>query len=383
MAPPEVGTRERKTAQFLKSIGHEVINVGSPVEIMTDTPLLSVDPVDDCETFHMNVAHMDLVLGGVAALKPDVIHCHMYECLETLLGSTIPGDLWHVDSTLLPELPRPKQLENVKLVYDAAEFERSRMLWQLNQEQFWRRDRRLKGYLKCHVDKVFAVSPGVAKRMVGGYDLRVQPEITPNSPFQLDGELEKGHLRRVLKLEDDKPIVAFCGFASTLRLWHQAALACRDLGYTFVMITAPRPGSPGWNEAMHIMRGCQGQMTPLAEYPHPGAHRPHLLDWLCDADVGFNGSEISYFENNLAALPNKFFEYAWAGLPIVSSPSEDIIDIVDTYKVGVIYDNTIADLRQKLECAMRMKEEVDFERFRRDWCFEVTAGAVLEKYYAV
>lgn len=69
-----------------------------------------------------------------------------------------------------------------------------------------------------------------------------------------------------------------------------------------------------------------------------------ILDYSSSADIG-----ISCFEGNLSeslrlSLPNKFFEYMMAGLPVVVSNGPEMVKIIEDYEVGyVLSSNNVTD----------------------------------------
>jgi len=62
-----------------------------------------------------------------------------------------------------------------------------------------------------------------------------------------------------------------------------------------------------------------------------------LLNYTAECDIGWSvikGRGIS----NQFAMPNKLFEYTLMGLPVISSPLENIKDIIIKYNLGIIVD---------------------------------------------
>jgi len=61
-----------------------------------------------------------------------------------------------------------------------------------------------------------------------------------------------------------------------------------------------------------------------------------LLDWTASADIGLTLFPIDYSLSIQKCLPNKFFEYLMAGLPIVSSQLDAISEMIHRYDVGKV-----------------------------------------------
>lgn len=65
-----------------------------------------------------------------------------------------------------------------------------------------------------------------------------------------------------------------------------------------------------------------------------------LLDWTASADLGLNIIPLDETLNKLTCLPNKFFEYLMAGLPVLASPLDAVASLVTSYNVGLVVSST-------------------------------------------
>lgn len=61
-----------------------------------------------------------------------------------------------------------------------------------------------------------------------------------------------------------------------------------------------------------------------------------LLEWTASADIGLIVYAPDYSPNVQMMLPNKLFEYMMAGLPVLSSSLEAIVEVIHTYQIGQI-----------------------------------------------
>jgi glycosyltransferase involved in cell wall biosynthesis len=59
-----------------------------------------------------------------------------------------------------------------------------------------------------------------------------------------------------------------------------------------------------------------------------------MLDWTASADIGLIIYPLDYSLNMRTLLPNKLFEYLMAGLPVLTTPLEAVVDVIRTYDVG-------------------------------------------------
>jgi glycosyltransferase involved in cell wall biosynthesis len=61
-----------------------------------------------------------------------------------------------------------------------------------------------------------------------------------------------------------------------------------------------------------------------------------LLDWTASADLGLNIIPLDETLNKRTCIPNKFFEYIMAGLPVLTSPLDAVEALVTSYNVGLV-----------------------------------------------
>ncbi|TMC14664.1 MAG: glycosyltransferase family 4 protein [Chloroflexi bacterium] len=85
-------------------------------------------------------------------------------------------------------------------------------------------------------------------------------------------------------------------------------------------------------EALMASEGVTDRVRILPPVPYA-----ELLDWTASADVGLNVASSGYSLNVRYFLPNKLFEYLMAGLPVLTSPLEAMVDVVQTYDVGQVF----------------------------------------------
>lgn len=59
-----------------------------------------------------------------------------------------------------------------------------------------------------------------------------------------------------------------------------------------------------------------------------------LLEWTASADIGLTAAAPDQSLNNRLCLPNKFFEYLMAGLPVLSLQYDAIVEMIGRYNLG-------------------------------------------------
>jgi glycosyltransferase involved in cell wall biosynthesis len=101
------------------------------------------------------------------------------------------------------------------------------------------------------------------------------------------------------------------------------------------------------------------------------------------ADVGFNGIEC-LCESYHHALPNKFFEYVFAGVPVVSTPGVSVAGLIRVQDLGEVYAyedvGALADaINRMLERRMRISESAR-HRIIEQYCRESQAHRLVGLY---
>ncbi|GCE21023.1 glycosyl transferase [Dictyobacter kobayashii] len=85
----------------------------------------------------------------------------------------------------------------------------------------------------------------------------------------------------------------------------------------------------------------------------PAVPYSELLDWTSSADLGLLLLPPAYSLSIRYCLPNKFFEYLMAGLPILSSRLDAISDMIHQYDVGQVLDElTPANIAQAINALL-------------------------------
>ncbi|EOX1291136.1 glycosyltransferase family 4 protein [Vibrio cholerae] len=240
--------------------------------------------------------------------KPDLIHCH--------------------DTVVLPIGVITKFFCNAKLVYDAHELESNKngttktMSWlTYNAEKImWPK-----------IDGLIVVSPSINKWYAENLGLK-ESEVILNSPVidEKSREIKKNnYLRERFNISDDKKVFLYIGILGKGR---GIELLCEVFKSSDIKSAIVFLGYGEFRDMLH---------TLSLEYDNIHLHDavPHnqVVTISQSADYGMclveNVSLSDYY-----CLPNKFFEYCLAGIPVISSKFPDLIEVIDYYNLGQYSD---------------------------------------------
>ncbi len=97
-------------------------------------------------------------------------------------------------------------------------------------------------------------------------------------------------------------------------------------------------------------------------YLHPAVSPDTVLNYTSSADIG-----VSYIQNtcinDYLCLPNKLFEYAMAGLPVLVSNMIEMENLVNKYNMGVVIENESSD---SMNAAISFLKTLDLEQLKQN-----------------
>ncbi len=255
-----------------------------------------------------------------------------------------------------------KYLFKVKLVYDTHELET-----ETNGSRGLRKklvkfmEKRL--IKKC--DIVFVVSENIADWYKDEYDIQ-RPVVVKNALRLIDSK-KTNHFRENLGIKDESIIVLYQGGLSKGRgvdLLLEAFKKREDDKVVIVFM--------GYGQLEEEIKNASKEKNNI--FFHPAVDPDIVLEYTSSADIG-----ISFIENTCLSyyycLPNKLFEYAMAGLPVIVSNMKEMRELVEKYDMGIVVtddkiesmNNAIdkivqSDIKQMKQNARRCAEENSWEK---------------------
>jgi glycosyltransferase involved in cell wall biosynthesis len=220
-----------------------------------------------------------------------------------------------------------KLISGCKLVYDTHELETE------TKSQNGLRKRIAKFTEKnciAHVDHIFVVSESIASWYEEEYCIR-RPTVVLNVPF-LTEELKSNYFREKFGIQASKKIIIYQGDLSFGR-GVETILNCflKKRNDSCVVIFM------GNGNLRKKIIGASNSSDSI--FFHDFVLPKDIFRYTSSADIG-----VSLIENTCLSyyycLPNKFFEYAMAGLPVIVSNVFELSNIVNLAKNGVVSECT-------------------------------------------
>jgi glycosyltransferase involved in cell wall biosynthesis len=277
----------------------------------------------------------------------------------------------HVNAHSLSLLPTAVMLrifKGAKVIYDAHELETER--WGLKGVRKFV-SKLMERALMPFVSKTIVVGPSIAEWYRNTYP-RTPVYVIRNIPLVAAQEQRDPMLlRKSVGLTNDAVILIYQGLFAEGRGIETILKALSETS----------------NSLVHCVFMGDGPLKPMIQQAGESASNVHLippvepeqvLAYSCGADVGLCMIEFCCLSYHYS-LPNKFFEYITAGLPLVVYPCPDQVKIVSECKNGWIVDDSTAavtafldrltqvELRLKKENAAISKKNFDWDTDARQY----------------
>ena len=432
----QTDARVRKSGRALRDLGYDVIYVGEVRDpVLQQNRFFRSDDIDDCPHYQINDGRRiyDSAITQLNALNPlhipnQKIKTSIWRALtenQSPPGDRIkalslvpayaaclvtrgirPGDIWdrlhgfqtraaRISSELMnlkPDVIHAHDLDafaliapyckanGVKLIYDSHELERGRNAPRWTELQRAAHAAREANAIQC-ADAVITVSQSIGKILAEAYSIP-DPVIVPNSPLRANIR-ENSPLRARLQLPEDHKVLLYLG----------GIMPGRGLGNLFKIL-------PRLPDNIHLafigypVRIFERDFDEMLAHAASIRHRIHLLGRKTyenviheayGADLGYNAIELTCesYEN---ALPNKFFEYVFADIPVISTPQTDVVSLTDDFGLGAIVpDRDLESLTRVLKKMLAdSPHEIDSAKrakFIDEFCWE-NQSHKLEKLYS-
>ena len=249
--------------------------------------------------------------------KPSVIHCH-----DTLaLPIAILFKVFH---------------SKLKLIYDAHELGSNRngidnffsKIVYFFEKITWR-----------FIDHFISVSPSIIKWYEEEYGRKKNTLILNSPEIETKKTKNSNGFRKKFLINDDEKLFIYVGEINKGRGITNLLEIFKDLKSRILFL--------GYGPLVNKVKDFEKNYSNI--HYHEAVEPDSLISLIQEADVGLclveRVSLSDYF-----CLPNKLFEYAFAGLPVIASDFPDIKFLVEKYDLGFCCDSgSIKDVKKNIE----------------------------------
>ncbi len=293
-------------------------------------------------------------------LRPDVVHAHDVHMLGVAVHAARRAR---------------RHGRDLKVVYDSHEFVPGMAVVGRTTPRTIAGWQDLERRYVHEADEIITVGDDIATLIQDHHDLRERPRVVLNVPVPAPTGVVDRHprpdVRAACGLGPDVPLLVYSGGVSAVRGVDTAVQGLALLpGVHLAVVCVPGPYGPvveGLRETAREL-GCEDRLHLLEPVP-PG----RIVDHLRTADVGLIVMHGGW-PNHEHAMPNKFFEYLRAGVPLVVSDLRCLGREVRTGGLGATFEPKDVDgfataVRAVLEDLEGARERVRASPWRRqgDW----------------
>jgi glycosyltransferase involved in cell wall biosynthesis len=296
-----------------------------------------------------------------------------------------PADIYHaLDLPALPACYVAAQLRRKPLIFESYELPLSLPLFELSTSRRWLYAllRPLLAIMIPRCDKVIAVSPPIVEEMCRRYHVTNVSLIRNVPPYQIVPESDR--LRHFLGLNANIRIALYQGYLQPGRgldiVIRAAAFLERDI---VIVLMGKNIGTTQEQlEALIAAEGVADRVKIIPAVPYT-----ELLNWTASADIGLTILPPDYSPNIQMILPNKFFEYLMAGIPVLTSQLDTIVEIVKSYDVGrVVHSLEPSEVGAAINAVLADAAALIRMRYnalhaaRHTFCWEIESSELIQLY---
>ncbi|HEX2143172.1 MAG TPA: glycosyltransferase family 4 protein [Glycomyces sp.] len=234
----------------------------------------------------------------ILRLEPDLLHAH---------------DMYPIGFCARAAATLRRRGKPVRLLYDAHEFVPG--CDTLPPDRFASLVRYERRYLP-QADAIVTVSEPLAKLLKDHHGLDREPAVVLNAPLSADeSRPDPGDVRGACGLGPDTPLAVYSGWAAPERKIEMIVEAARLVPGLHVAFLVNRPNHPYVKSLVALGReyGIEDRLHFRGYVDYADLPR-----FLSTADMGIHPMQAGPINHEIA-LPNKFFEYSHAKLPLVVS----------------------------------------------------------------
>lgn len=308
---------------------------------------------------------------------------------STLRLIRTPADVYHaLDLPALPACYIAARLRRKPLIFEAYELPLSTL--PLSELSITRRLLQallapLLTYMVPHCAGVITVSPPIVQEMCKRYRLS-NVALIRNIPEYKNVE-KSNRLRQCIGVSSQTRIALYQGNLQPDRRVDILIRAAAFLEENIVIVIMGKDmvGTRAQLEALITSEGASERVKIIPPVPYEV-----LLDWTASADIGLSVYVSDYSLNVQMMLPNKFFEYLMAGLPVLTSRVEAVVEIVNNYNVGQVIESVApADIGAAINAMLADHDALHrmhlnaLHAAQKDFCWEKECFQLISLYHNI
>ncbi|WP_330949335.1 glycosyltransferase [Virgibacillus sp. MG-45] len=262
--------------------------------------------------------------------------------------------------------------KNINIVYDAHEYQTEVKGLGKFRKKIMKMTEKL---LIKKTDSVITVSPSIANEYVKLYNIS-KPKLVLNCPNYRS--VKRSDLfRERFNIGEEKRIFLYQGALASGRQIELLLESFSNLLETNAVLVIMGNGV-----LQELVKDYEKKYDNI--FYHEAVNPEIVLDYTVSADIGFALLEDSCL-NHSYALPNKFFEYIMAGLPVVTNNLPELGYMVQSNAVGwVLGDLTVNDLIKVVKKIVSDEEYMEYRKntreMARNYCWEKQEKNLISAY---
>ena len=266
-------------------------------------------------------------------IRPKVIHCH--DTMVIFSGVII------------------KFFTGAKLIYDAHELESNKngQSWALSKGTLF-----VEKICWNYVDHLITVSPSIIHWYEQNLGFKPStlilnsPTIKKDSSVNNDIVSKRNYLHEKYKIPSEQLVFIYIGILGEGRGIDLIVDVFKNSNLKSHLVFM------GYGKSSDNLKALSKKNINI--HVHDAVSHDKVVEIAKSANVGLclvqNVSLSDYY-----CLPNKFFEYVFAGIPVIASNFPDISKIVNEYKLGISVDLTVEDVTEGIKRFENNKSELD------------------------
>ena len=292
------------------------------------------------------------------------------------------ADIYHANEvTALPACYLAATLRRKPLIFEAYELPPPETRIAFWRQLSWLLTRML-AFMLPRCAGVITVSPPIVQEIGKRFHV---PEVTLVRnilPYRTVPKSDR--LRQYLGLSPDMRIALYQGYLQADRSLDIVVRSAKFLGpgIVIVMMGKGMGTTQSELETLILNEGVSDRVKILSPVPYE-----ELLDWTASADLGLLVCSPDYSMNIRMLLPNKLFEYLMAGLPVLASQLDAVVDVIRTHDVGQVVSSLApADVGAAINSiladrlALARMHSSALEVARNEFCWEKERQTLIHLY---